>query len=160
MEGRQISGDPNVAMPAEPTQPALTIPAEAFLPGIQARTRAFANVIKADADYTPAVGEDYGIVAPAAGGPGTPALKAFAVPGSSSVTLKISKAGHSVIAIDLRRGGGAWEQIGVSQTATFTDSTAALSAGQPETREYRAQGMSGNSRVGDLSAVVSVVTTP
>jgi hypothetical protein len=43
---------------------------------------------------------------------------------------------------------------------TTPDSTPPLVAGAPETREYRAQGMSGNARVGDLSAVVSVVTTP
>jgi hypothetical protein len=48
----------------------------------------------------------------------------------------------------------------VSQLATFVDSTAALVADQPETREYRAQGMVANARTGDLSATVSVVTTP
>ncbi|MFN8138850.1 MAG: hypothetical protein U0R49_03515 [Fimbriimonadales bacterium] len=32
--------------------------------------------------------------------------------------------------------------------------------GQPETREYRCQGMEANARVGNLSATVSAVTTP
>jgi hypothetical protein len=35
-----------------------------------------------------------------------------------------------------------------------------LVSGQPETREYRAQGMVANARTGDLSPTVSVVTTP
>ena len=155
-----LAGDPNAPFPTPPSQPALSLPPGTFLPGIEARTRLFANVIKADADYTPAVGEDYGIVSPAGAGPGTPSLKASAVAGTSQVTLRINKAGHTLIAIDMRRGGGDWGQVGVSQTATFTDTSAPLTAGQPEQREYRAQGMAGNQRIGELSATVSVVTTP
>jgi len=51
-----------------------------------------------------------------------------------------------------------WVQIGISQTATFTDVTAALVAGQPEQRKYRCQGMLNNARTGGLSATVSAVT--
>src|SRR3989304_273384 len=49
---------------------------------------------------------------------------------------------------------GVGPRLGVSQTATFVDTTAPLVAGQPEVREYRAQGMIGNNRVGALSATV------
>ena len=155
-----LRGDPAAALPGLPTLPAaLTVPLGG-LPGIEARTRSFANIIKADADYTPQVGEDYGIVAVAGGGPTTPGLVATALPGTSQVSLAIAKGGYSVVAIDMRRGGGGWVQIGVSQTATFVDATAPLVAGQPEVREYRAQGMVGNARVGNLSAVVSAVTVP
>lgn len=45
-------------------------------------------------------------------------------------------------------------------TAEYIDGRAPLVAGQPELREYRAQGMEQNARVGALSAVVSAVTVP
>ena len=57
-------------------------------------------------------------------------------------------------------GGGTWEQIGVWMTAECIDARAPLVAGRPEQREYRAQGMQNNERVGAPSAVVSVVTVP
>jgi len=154
-----LEGDPLGPVPTEPAAPANITLADGTLPGIEARTRSFAAIIKASPNYTTAVGEAYGIVG-SGGALATPELKAAASPGTSHVTLKIAKGGYSVIAIDMRRGGGDWTQIGVSQTATFSDTTAALVAGQPETREYRAQGMVQNARVGDLSTVVSVVTIP
>lgn len=58
------------------------------------------------------------------------------------------------------RAGGNWEQIGIAQVAEFIDQRAPLTAGQPEQREYRAQGMQGNNRVGALSGTVSAVTVP
>ncbi|MEX2244827.1 MAG: hypothetical protein WD716_13400 [Fimbriimonadaceae bacterium] len=154
-----LAGDPLQPMPTAPVAPATLVPGIAALPGIEERTRGLVATIKGAGSYTTAIGEAYGII-----GSGvtlvTPGLKAAAVPGTSHVTLRIAKGGYSVIAIDMRRSGGDWTQIGVSQTATFTDTTAALSAGQPEQREYRAQGMVQNARVGDLSTVVSVVTVP
>ncbi len=60
----------------------------------------------------------------------------------------------------MRRAGGTWAQIGVSQLATFIDTTPPLVAGQPETREYRCQGVVGNQRTGEVSATVSIVTVP
>jgi len=155
-----LAGDPNAPFPTPPSQPALTLPPGTFFPGIEARTRLLANIIKADADYTPAVGEDYGIVAAVPAGPGVPSLKASALPGSSQVSLKIAKAGYDLVALDMRRGGGDWTQVGVSQTATFIDTTPPATPGQPEQREYRAQGMIGNQRSGALSDTVSVVTIP
>lgn len=59
-----------------------------------------------------------------------------------------------------RRGGGGWTQIGVSQTASFTDTSALLVAGQPEQRDYRVQGMLNDARVGGVSGTVSAVTVP
>lgn len=105
-------------IPTAPTAPTLAIGSK---PSIVPRTRLQAGIIKADADYTQQVGENYGIVAPAA---------------------------------------GAWSQIGVAQTAEFIDTTAPAVAGQPEQRDYRAQGMENNARVGALSAIVTAVTVP
>ncbi|MEX2244712.1 MAG: hypothetical protein WD716_12815 [Fimbriimonadaceae bacterium] len=153
-----LRGDPLLQKPTAPVAPATLTLGLAALPGIEARTREFSTRIKASSTYTTAVGEAYGIVgtSPAQG---TPSVAASPLTGSQ-VRLRIGKSGFSVLAVDSRRGGGAWEQIGVSQTAEFIDTRAPLVAGQPEQREYRVQGMLNNARTGDPSDIVSVVTTP
>lgn len=149
-------GTPFPAVPTAPSVPTFEGGDEA---AIEPRTRQYRGIIAADPDYTAEVGENYGIIAPAAPPAGVPALAAYALT-ASQVRLVISKAGYDVLAIDSKRGGGAWEQIGISQTAEFIDGRSPLTAGQPEQREYRAQGMENNARVGALSAVVSAVTVP
>ena len=144
---------------APPTPPSELSPPLGALPAIIARTRQYAAIIKADPDYTPEIGELYGILPPASAEPGTPGLVATALT-QSQVEIKIDKAGYTILAIDSRRGAGTWEQIGVSQLATYVDNRAPLVVGQPEQREYRAQGMENNQRVGALSSIVSAVTVP
>jgi hypothetical protein len=117
-------------------------------------------VIKASPGYEASVGEDYGIVAAEPAPPGVPEIRVATALIDSDVALKLSKAGYDALAIDMRRGGGAFSQIGVSLTATFVDETEPLAAGEPEVREYRVQGLEGNARVGGVSASVSVSTTP
>lgn len=155
-----LDGALGVGVPTAPTPPAAISIGAGGLPSVQARTRQYAALIKAQPTYTDAIGELYGIVAPAETGPAAPSLRARSLPGTGNVELSIAKGGFDVIAIDMRRGGGAWDQIGVSQRAVFIDTTPALVVGQPEVREYRAQGMLNNARTGDLSATVSAVTVP
>jgi len=116
-------------------------------------------LIRANLAYTPAIGESYGIVAPGARPPGLPLLVATALT-ASQVRLAVNKRRYDLVAIDSRRGGGAWEQIGVCQTTEFIDNRPPLTAGQPEIREYRAQGMQNNARVGGNSEIQSAVTVP
>lgn len=153
-----LRGDPLGPLPTAPVAPATLVLAVGSLPGIEARTRDFAARIKAAAAYTPAIGAAYGIVG-AASPFGTPTLTLTPVLGSE-VKIKIGKAGYSVLVVDSRRNGGAWEQIGISQTAVFVDARPPLTVGQPEQREYRAQGMVQNSRDGSPSDVAVIVTTP
>jgi hypothetical protein len=127
--------------------------------GIEARTREYARKIKASSAYTPDDGELYGIIAAEPAPPGTPTVLAEALT-ASQVRLKIGKEGYSVLAVDSRRGGGAWEQIGVSQTDVCIDTRAPLVAGAPEVREFRVQGMVENARVGANSEVSTVSTIP
>ncbi|MCH8273299.1 MAG: hypothetical protein IH851_00715 [Armatimonadetes bacterium] len=47
-----------------------------------------------------------------------------------------------------------------STQATATGVADGLTAGQPEQREYRVQGMVANQRVGTVSPTVSAVTVP
>jgi hypothetical protein len=144
-----------------PTVPAAIAVALGAAAAIQARTRQYRAIILASVGYTQEIGELYGIVAPAAGPLATPGIqKATPQPGTPNVDLNLFKGGYDVIAIDMKRAGGGWVQIGVSQTANFKDTTAPLVAGQPEQREYRCQGMLNNARTGDLSATISAVTVP
>lgn len=76
------------------------------------------------------------------------------------MVLNLFKGGYDLIAIDMKRGAGGWTQIGVSQTATFTDTTARLAAGHPEQRDYRVQGMLNTARVDGVSGTISAVTVP
>jgi hypothetical protein len=151
-------GAPFPPAPTAPTAPTFALGSET---AIRPRTLLYGGIIKADPDYTLEVGEAYGIISPAEGPLATPAIqRATAQAGTDNVDLSLFKGGYDVIAIDMKRAGGGWVQIGVSQTANFKDTTASLVAGQPEVREYRCQGMLNNARTGELSATVSVVTVP
>lgn len=148
---------PPEPVPTAPTT--LDFGEESPLPGIEARTRQYAAMIKASAAYTPDDGELYGIVGAAPAPPGTPTVEAFALT-ASQVRLRIGKKGYSVLAVDSRRGGGDWEQIGVSMLDEYIDTRAPLGAGAPEVREFRVQGMESNARVGAYSEVSTVSTIP
>jgi len=154
-----LEGDIGIALPTAPTAPTAPSLAPGSLASIQARTRQYANIIKASPNYTAEQGEHYGIVAAASGGPSTPSVAAVALTGSQ-IQLNIAKAGYDVVAIDSKRGTGGWEFLGISMTETYIDSRAPLTAGAPEVREYRVQGMQSNSRVGALSGVASAVSVP
>lgn len=154
-----LSGPNGTPLPPAPAAPAVFTYHVGALAAIEFRTRQYAALIKASVGYTVGIGERYGIIAPASALPGTPKLKALALT-ASQVRLAIGKAGYDVLAVDSRRGGGGWEQIGVSMIAEYIDARLPLIAGQPEVREYRVQGMQSNARVGALSAVVSAVTVP
>lgn len=131
------------------------------LPGIEARTREYAALIKASVAYTQDDGELYGIVGAAPAPPGVPAISRATALIDSDVMLKVSKAGYAAVAVDMRRDGGAFSQIGSTISATFVDETEPLVVGAPEVREYRIQGIdSGNNRVGDVSEITRISTAP
>jgi hypothetical protein len=156
-----LNGPAGGPFPPAPTAPVAPTFDPASKPAIRPRTRRSAGIVKADSDYSRSVGERFGIIAPEAGPRADPSIRrAEPSTGSSRVALRLKKGGYALIAVDMRRSGGAWEQIGVSQTATFVDATPPLVAGQPEQREYRVQGMLANARTGRLSATVSAVTVP
>ena len=154
-----LGGEPRLPVPAPPDAPPGLAFAPGSLQGIEARTRHYVAVIKASPGYTQAVGESYGIVPPARGALGVPSISASSLPGTK-VRLRIGKAGFAILAVDCRRAGGEWEQVGFSMRAVFVDSRAPLVVGQPEQREYRVQGIVGNARTGELSDTVVVVTVP
>lgn len=154
-----LEGDATDPLPPVPTPPAAFVLVGGALAGIEERTRLYAGILRAAPGYTAEVGELYGLIAPDTAIPATPALAAFALT-ANQIRLAVTKAGYDVLAIDSRRGGGDWEQIGVSMTAEYSDNRPPLTPGQPEVREYRCQGMQNNARTGALSPVVSAATVP
>jgi hypothetical protein len=154
-----FSNEPNLPLPTPPAPPGIIVLPLGSLASIEARTRHYANIIKSSPAYTTDDGVAYGIVSAAPSPPGTPSITVQAQP-ASIVRVSISKAGYSLLAVDSKRDGGAWEQIGVSQTAVFMDDRPPLVAGTSEVREYRVQGMVSNVRTGPVSAVASASTIP
>src|SRR6185436_7428548 len=86
-----LKGELNTPMPPAPAPPPTLSFEGGQLPAIEARTRQYAAIIKAHPDYTPSIGEDYGIVAPAAPPAGVPSLTATALT-ASQVRLGVTKA--------------------------------------------------------------------
>jgi hypothetical protein len=154
-----LEGEPGAPFPPPPAPPAEPGFAPASKPAIEARTRLYAGIVKADANYTPIVGENYGIVAPEAP-PGEVAIASLEALSQSQVRVRVRKAGHETLALDSRRGGGPWEQLLVLTRASYVDVRPPLASGQPEAREYRCQAYRDNQRVGPVSPVETVVTTP
>jgi hypothetical protein len=145
--------------PAVPVPPAaITVPVGVVV-GIDAFTRLIIGQLDAHPNMTDAIRAAMGIL-PDARGLGSPSIKSARALGGSQVALRLGLARYPAVAIDRRRAGGAWEQIGVSITADFIDTDAPLVAGVSESREYRIQGIVANVRQGPISAAVLAATTP
>lgn len=149
----------NTPLPAPPTLPPAFLPALGALAAIQARTRKLAEQIKAHNNYSVAIGQSLGIVG-ASSAPQDVRIVSAAAQGGSQVLVQLFMAGNETVAVFRRRGGGGFEQIGISNQATFLDTAGPLVAGQPETREYRCQAYVDNQLTGPLSDIVLVVTVP
>ncbi len=147
------------ATPPVPVAPAgLSVPVGVVV-GIDAYTKGIIGQLDAHPNMTDAIRAAMGI------GPdprtlGNPSITSATALGGSQVALRLKLARYKAVAVDRRRAGGAWEQIGVSIIADFVDTAAPLTAGVSESREYRIQGIVANVRQGAISATALVATTP
>lgn len=153
-----LKAPPGTPLPVAPTIPPAIVVPPGGMAGVEAYTRDLVAQLKAHGSYTVAIGQAMGIIGPP-DALGTPGVDAQALT-ASDVRLALFKAGYDLLAVDSRRGGGGWEQIGVSQTAEFIDTRDPLVPGQPETREFRVQGIVNNARTGPMSGISSCVTVP
>ena len=70
------------------------------------------------------------------------------------------KYGRQGVIIFSRRGGAAWEMLGIDLASPYNDERPLLAAGQPEVREYRLQYYDDAAPAGDFTPVQSVTVTP
>ncbi len=154
-----LSGPLGTVVPAAPVLPALPpIPLGSVVGG-EAFARLIVGQLKADPAMTPAIEAAMGISSPS-GSLGNPLVQTIQALGGSQVRLRCKKAGYPALQIKMRQNGGAWLTLGVSLSASFTDTTAPLVAGTSEVREYTVQGYLDNIAQGSISAIKSVATTP
>lgn len=142
-----------------PTLPPVIVAPLGGLAAIQARTRKKADQHKAHNNYTLAIGQSLNIVG-AEEAPADVAIDSGRALGASQVELDLFLAGFGTVAVFSRRGGGNWEQIGISNQEIYVDNRAPLAAGQPENREFRVQAYVNNLLTGPVSDIVVVVTIP
>lgn len=146
-------------LPPVPTLPPAVVAALGALAAIQARTRKLVDQIKANNNFTVAIGQSLGVIGALAGAQDV-AIDSAKAQAGSIVELDLFMAGNATVGIYMSRGGGAYALLGISTQETFTDSTAPLVAGQPETRLYKVRAYVDNAFTGPESDIVSVVTIP
>ncbi|MBA3724963.1 MAG: hypothetical protein H0W86_00590 [Armatimonadetes bacterium] len=143
-----LDSDLGTPTPPVPVPPSAIVPSAGAMVGVEAFTRQLVAQLKAHPNMTPAIEAAMGIRG-TADTFGDPEIISAIPRGASQVRLRLKKAGYPACAVDSRRPGGAWDEIGIS-----------LTAGVSEVREYRIQGVLDNVRQGSISAVVQVATTP
>lgn len=131
--------------------------------GALERIFAFVKTIKARSTYTEAIGLQLGIVGQedATEHPLPEfTLKQERAEGCQCVKVSFKKFGRQGVVIWCRRGGGAWEMLGIDLNTPYLDERPLLVAGQPEVREYRLQYYDDSAPTGDFTPVQSVTVTP
>ena len=132
-------------------------------PGALQRIFDLVKTIKSAPGYTEAIGIDLGIVGEEDGSaPGLPSFTLILEQGSGCQCVRhnFKKNGNYAVAIYSRRGGGAWELLGIDAESPYLDERPLLVAGQPEVREYRMRGWDAGVEIGEWTAVQSVTVGP
>ena len=119
--------------------------------------------LKRHVAYTDAIGEDIGIVPPAAGAPGSTA-SAVAKPGlqatilADKVRLDWVKGEWDGVVVQSKRGSEtAFTTLGRDTVSPYEDARPGLTADTPESRTYRMRYLSGDEETGIWSDEVKVV---
>lgn len=131
-------------------------PPTAVPAGIEKRFRSLAGQIKAHPNYTDAMGEDLGIVAPEdTTAIGAPALKIILDGGSPVISFKKGKSDG--IKIYCKRGTETeFSFLAVDTRSPYTDNRPNQTAGTTETRQYYAYYIKADAQVGKQSTVAEI----
>ena len=157
-----LDGPLGTVTPASPTVPTIAPPAAIPPPGILPRLRAIVQRIKSHPNYTAAMGQDMGIIAPVSIPTGTPKpdATAEAQPGSQ-ILLKWVKGAYDGVQIESQRAAETtWTLIGMDTSSPYLDARPPLVAGQPEIRRYRLRYFLNDAPTGDYSNIITLTTTP
>jgi len=155
-------GPIGIITPATPTVPTIAPPATIAAPGIVPRLRATIQRIKTHPNYTQAMGQDMGIIAPTSrpSAGDKPGVTATAQP-ASQVLLKWVKGVYDGVQIESQRAGETlWTLIGMDTSSPYLDSRVPLAAGVPEIRRYRLRYFLKDVPTGNYSDIVTVTTIP
>jgi len=145
-------------LPVPPTATAYPAFAPGSIMGLIAWYRQIANRIKADPGYTPAIGQDLGIVGTTSV-PGTtpPVLTGTALPGYN-VQVDWPRQGHDGLKVRSQRGAEAtWTDLGTDMNPPFVDNRAPVTNGPPEARRYQAAYVDNDAVTTDWSATLTVI---
>ncbi|MFO1481861.1 MAG: hypothetical protein U1F71_00720 [Verrucomicrobiaceae bacterium] len=148
---------------AAPTAPTLPVGITEILPGALDRTFRLVQEIKSKAGYTEAIGLDLRIVGEEdAAEHARPefTLKTEAGDGCHCVKVRFKKFGHMGVAVYGKRGGGAWELLGIDTNSPYEDERPLLVSGQPEIRDYKMRFWDAGEENGDWTDVASVTVSP
>lgn len=150
------------AIPAAPTAPTIAAFALGSKASIIPRTRIMVGVIKADADFTQEVGENYGILAPDGGAPPDHPTLAGTPETSFAVRLTFSMHGFPKLEIQCKRASETvFTFLATDTNSPYVDNRAPLVANTPEIRTYRARFVgSDDAPVGNWSNELSVTASP
>jgi hypothetical protein len=154
-------GDASAPLPA--TLPGTVAPPAypaAILPGAMTRLRKLVQNIKTRPGYTETIGQDLGIIATdQSSAPQVPTLAPVSAV-AGSVTFNWNKSGWTGVKLQGRTNGGPWTELGVDLFSPFVDTRPLAAPGMPETREYRAAYLDGDTALTGYSQVVQVTVTP
>jgi hypothetical protein len=159
-----MSGNPLATASDYPTVTLQPMPATPGTPkpGIEARNKELYGYFKKHPNRTPESLADLGITEAEkqAISPDDlkPTLKSKALP-DDKVEHAFNKQGQKAVRVQMRRGGGDWQNVGDPTNSPFIDETAST-GGNPEKREYRAIYLKDNKPFGQYSDIVTVFTTP
>ncbi len=155
-------GTTNFVLPVF-TAPVLPAGVTAVPPGALRRIFGFVQTVKAAPAYTETIGLQLGVV----GSEDTVehlapefSLKVEQGSGCECVKVMFKKFGRPGVVVFSKRGGGAWEQLGVNLNSPYLDERPLLIANQPEVREYRLRFFDGDAPTGDFTEVQSVTVAP
>lgn len=143
--------------------PALPAGVTAVPPGALDRIFNFVQAIKSRPAYTEAIGLQLGVV-------GQEDATLHPVPeftlkkerggGCECVKISFKKFGRQGVVIHSKRGGAAWEMLGIDLHSPYLDERPLLVAAVPEVRDYRLQFYDDAAAVGDFTDVSSMTVTP
>ncbi len=71
------------------------------------------------------------------------------------VRIRFKKFGRQGVVVWSRRGGGAWEKLGIDLNSPYVDQRPLLTPGTPEVRDYRLQFYDDDAAIGDFSPTQS-----
>lgn len=148
--------------PLPPGDAAATPPIPATVPvpaGALRRIQDFVGVIKRSPNYNEEIGHQLGIIGEEdTVEPEVPefTLKLERGTGCECVRVNFKKYGYLGVTVWSRRGGGAWEQLGIDYMTPYLDERPLLVPGQAEGRDYRLQFVGRDGPTGPFTPVQSV----